>query len=309
MTPAPRLSIVIVSYNGGRLVLDCLQSIRDNPPDQPFEAIVVDNASRDRSADDIAARFPEVRLLRLPKNLGLTGGFNAGLREARGDLVLSLDSDTEVRPGAIDLILATMESDPTIGACGATLIYPDGTPQRTARRFPHPMNGLFGRRSVLTRVFPDNRFSRRYLMSEHESDTDPYDVDTLSTACMMIGRPVVEQVGGYDEGFFVYWSDTDWCRRIKLAGWRILSVPQSVVVHNENLKARHRAGRRVRMIMDFHQGAYRYFRKHHVRSALSPLNLIAIAGLGGRAALLLAADEIRILRQRVRERLLPGSAV
>ncbi len=293
------LSIVIVNYNGGRLVLDCLASIDANPPTSRFEVIVVDNASVDDSAARIAERFPQVDLVRLDRNLGLTVGFNRGAARARGRHVLSLDNDTVVLPGSLQAMVDFLDREPGAGACGCALIYPDGTPQLTARRFPHPLNALFGRRSLLTRLFPGNPISRRYLMADEDRIDGPFEVDTLSTACMTVRREVIERVGAYDEAFFVYWSDTDWCRRIKQAGWTIHSLPGSRVIHNENITGRQRTGRRVRSVLDFHRGAYRYFRKHHIRSPLSPMNLIAVVGLSGRAALLLLADEVRLLQQRL----------
>ncbi len=296
----PQLSIVIVNYNGGQLVLDCLRSIFEHPPEASFEIVVVDNASVDESAARIAEQFAQVRLIWLTRNRGLTGGFNHGVAQSTGSYILSLDNDTVVLPGSLQRMVAFLDANPRIGACGSELIYPDGTPQQTARRFPHPLNALFGRRSLLTKLFPGNPISQRYLMTEAGPRDVAFEVDTLSTACMMVRRDVVAQVGAYDEAFFVYWSDTDWCRRIKTAGWPIHSLPDSRVIHNENIKARHRKGRRVRSVIDFHRGAYRYFRKHHIRSPFSPMNLVAVVGLSGRAALLLLSDEVRFLIQRLR---------
>lgn len=292
------LSVVIVNYNGGRLVLDCLDSLRAHPPRASFEIVVIDNASIDDSASRIAERFPEVRLIRLERNRGLTGGFNHGVTQSVGRYILSLDNDTVVLPDSLQPMVDLLERDPGCGACGSALVYPDGTPQQTARRFPHPLNGLFGRRSLLTKLFPGNPVSRRYLMTEDGPRDRPFEVDWLSTACMTVRREVIDKVGAYDESFFVYWSDTDWCRRIKGAGWSIVSIPDARVIHNENIKARHRQGRRIRSVLDFHRGAYRYFRKHDIRSPFSPLNLAAILGLSLRAALLLAADELRLAARR-----------
>lgn len=296
----PHLSIVIVNYNGGQLVLDCLRSILRHPPETDFEIVVVDNASIDESAKRIAEEFAQVRLFRLEHNRGLTGGFNHGVAQSAGTYILSLDNDTVILPGALQRMVAFLDANPTIGACGCELIYPDGTPQQTARRFPHPLNALFGRRSLLTKLFPGNPISQRYLMTDAGPRDVPFDVDTLSTACMMVRRAVVDDVGAYDEAFFVYWSDTDWCHRIKTAGWPIYSLPDSRVIHNENIKARHRKGRRVRSVLDFHRGAYRYFRKHHIRSPFNPMNLVALVGLSSRAAILLLSDEVRFLIQRLR---------
>lgn len=294
-TDAPAISVVIVNYNGGDLLRRCLASLVAHPPARPMEVIVYDNASSDGSRAMVAETFPGVRLIAGAQNLGLCRAFNRGAAAARGAYVLSLDSDTEVTPGAIEDMARWLDANAGTGACGSTLVYPDGTPQRTARAFPTPMAAIFGRRSRLTALFPGNPFSRRYMMADREGSAEPYPVDTLSTACMMVRRAVLDTVGGYDEAYFVYWSDTDWCARIKAAGWRIDTLPTSRVVHNENLKAGHRKVRRTRMVMDFHRGAYRYYSTHHA-GPLNPMRYVAWAGLHGRAGLILLADEWRRLR-------------
>jgi GT2 family glycosyltransferase len=186
-----------------------------------------------------------------------------------------------------------LDAVPEAGACGAKLVNPDGSAQHTARRFPYPANALFGRGSLLTKLFPRNSVSQRYLMSESESLDRPYEVDTLSAACLMVRRTTIAQVGGLDEGFFVYWCDTDWCFRIKQAGWKIFSLPTVEIVHNENSRSRHRKGRRIKGVVDFHKGVYRFYRKHYVRHAWSPMNIVAVVGLSARAIFLIAADEIK----------------
>lgn len=294
-TDTPAISIVIVNYNGADLLRRCLASLALHPAARSTEVIVFDNASTDGSVAMMRAEFPGVRVIEGAENLGLCRAFNRGAAEAGGELLLSLDSDTEVTAGAIEDMAAWLDANPGTGACGATLVYPDGTPQRTARAFPTPMAALFGRRSRLTALFPSNPFSRRYMMADHEGSAQPYPVDTLSTACMMLRRAVFDSTGGYDEAYFVYWSDTDWCQRIKKGGWRIDTLPTCHVVHNENLKAGHRKVRRTRMVMDFHRGAYRYYSTHHA-GPFNPMRYVAWAGLHARAALLLLGDELRRLR-------------
>jgi N-acetylglucosaminyl-diphospho-decaprenol L-rhamnosyltransferase len=283
----------MVNYNGGQLVLDCLNSLFEHPPKQPFEVIVVDNLSVDDSLSQIAARFPQVRLLRMEINAGLPKAFNRGVAESQGEHVLSLDNDTIVLPGSLDAMIEFLDCTPTAGACGAKLINPDGSPQHTARRFPRPSNALFGRGSWLTKWFPGNSVSRGYLMSDAETLDQPYQVDSLSAACLMVRRATIDQVGALDESFFVYWCDTDWCFRIKQRGWKIYSLPHFQIIHNENSRTRHRKGRRVRGVIDFHRGVYRFYRKHYIRSAWNPMNALAIVGLTTRATVLIATDEVK----------------
>jgi len=293
-TEAPAISVVIVNYNGGALLHRCLVALNEHPPARSMQVIVYDNASTDNSVALTRAAFPQVLVIAGGSNLGLCRAFNRGSAQAGGAYILSLDSDTEVTAGAIEDMAGWLDGNPGTGACGSTLIYPDGTPQRTARAFPTPMAALFGRRSRLTELFPNNPFSRRYLLADREGSAVPYPVDTLSTACMMVRRSVLDAVGGYDEAYFVYWSDTDWCQRIKKGSWRIDTLPTSRVVHNENLKAGHRNVRRTRMVMDFHNGAYRYYRTHHA-GPFNPMRYVAWIGLHARAGLVLLGHEWRRL--------------
>jgi GT2 family glycosyltransferase len=296
MTGQIDLSIVIVNYNGGDLLLRCLASIEQHPPPGSYEVIVVENASTDGSGEKVAAGHPSVQLVRNSTNLGLSRAFNQGLRVARGRAVLSLDNDTRVQSGALATLLSALHASPEIGAVGARMLNPDLTPQKTARRFPSALNGIFGRRSLVTRWFPDNAISRRYLMDDSLDSSTPREVDWLSTAALMVPREVVTTVGGLDEGFFVYWVDADWCARIRRAGWKVLEIPSAQVIHDENLKRGRRSKRSARMVIDFHRGAYRYYRRNHATAPLSPMAAIAFAGLTIRAASLIAWDYLRGLR-------------
>ena len=286
----PALSIIIVNYNGGTLLDQCLESIFASPPAFGFEVVLVDNGSTDGSSDRVEAAFPAVRMLRCGANLGLAKAFNRGLALASGRHLLSLDSDTRVFPGTLEALVRHLDNAPGVGVAGGWLLNPDLTPQKTARRKPGALNAVFGRRSLITRLAPNNPISRRYLMDDMLTREEPFEVDWVSTAALMARREAVERVGGLDEEFFVYWVDADWCARIRAAGWTIDAVPRARVIHDENLKKGRRTRRRTRMILDFHRGAYLYYRKHHVRHRWSSMHLLAIVGLSTRAAVLVALD-------------------
>jgi GT2 family glycosyltransferase len=286
------LSIIIVNYNGGQLLDRCLESIYEAPPRCTFEVLLVDNASTDGSGDRVAGAISAVRYIRSKANLGLAKAFNVALADARGLYVLSLDSDTRLFPGALDEMVQRLESQLDVGAVGGWLLNPDMTPQKTARRRPSALNALFGRRSLLTRLIPRNRISRRYLMDDEPVRKDAFEVDWVSTAALMTRREVMIQTCGLDEGFFVYWVDADLCARIRACGWKIEAVPRARVIHDENLKQGRRTRRRTRMIVDFHRGAYRYYRRHHVSHPASPKNLAALLGLSVRAFALVVSDYV-----------------
>jgi N-acetylglucosaminyl-diphospho-decaprenol L-rhamnosyltransferase len=286
------VSIIIVNYNGGELVEPCIASIHENPPRVPYEIVFVDNASVDGSGERVRDAFPDVVYLPQDDNLGLARAFNVGLRAARGRYVLSLDNDTRVLPDAIQLLVDHLAAHPEAGATGSLLLNPDMTPQRTFRRTPSAVNAVFGRRSLITRLWPSNPISRRYLMEERSDATEPFDVGWVSTAALMVSREALERAGGLDEDFFVYWVDADWCARIRRAGLGIVAVPRSRVIHDENLKRKARAKRSARMIKDFHRGAYLYYRKNHSASGLNPLVPVAWVALNLRARMLIAWDDV-----------------
>lgn len=287
------LSIIIVNFNGGTLVDTCLASIYENPPSGTFEVIFVDNASSDGSFERVRERFPHMICQANTDNVGLALAFNDGLRQARGRYLLSLDNDTRILPGALDALINTMESDPSIGIAGSMLHNPDMSLQRTFRRKPSWLNAIFGRRSFITRVWPGNPLSSRYLMDEQVGNASTFEVDWVSTAALAISRAAYEKAGGLDEDFFVYWVDADWCARVKAAGFKIVAEPSSHIIHDENLKANRRARKSSRMIKDFHRGAYLYYRKNHAKGALNPMALFAWVGLNLRARLMIISDYLR----------------
>lgn len=289
------LSIIIVNFNGGQLIDNCLESIYQYPPEVPFEVVLVDNASTDGSYDRVRASYPQTVCISETENLGLARAFNQGLRVAKGRYLLSLDNDTRVLPGALQALIAAVQKDPATGIAGSILLNPDHTVQRTFRRRPSALNAIFGRRSLITKLWPSNPLSSRYLMNEKLSATQPFEVDWVSTAALMITRDALDNVGGLDEDFFVYWVDADWCARVKRSDYKIVAVPDSKIIHDENLKAKRRTRRSAKMIKDFHRGAFLYYRKNHARGFLNPMAAVAFVGLSLRAMFLIAADHMRWL--------------
>jgi hypothetical protein len=149
--------------------------------------------------------------------------------------------------------------------------------QQSARRFPRPINGLFGRQSLLTRLFPGNLMSRRYLLTDRMSADEPYEVEQISGACMLFRRDLIDHVGPWDEGYFAYWVDSDWCFRIQKHGWKVYCVPQALIIHHEqNHRGRKKSPRRIWM---FHYGAYRFYTKNMTWGPLDPRAVFAVVAL------------------------------
>ena len=284
------LSILIVTWNSWRDLERCLESLR-RARLQPGEILVFDNGSVDGTPEKVAERFPEVRLERSPTNLGLPPAVNRGLRLARGEYVMLLDVDTEVAPETPGRLLEFMRAHPGVSLCAPRVHTPEGQIEPSARRLPSVMSGLFGRQSILRRLFPGNPFTRRYLIAERFDSREPFQVEQVSAACMFMRRALLEEVGPWDEGFRCYWVDTDWCATLRDAGKAVYCVPDVHIVHHENNRAnKKKSPWRIR---HFHIGAYRVYRKHWTFGVLDPRALFAAAALGLRAVVMLALNELK----------------
>ncbi len=285
-----KLIIIIVNYNTKVLLKQCIGSIYENTHNTDFEIIVIDNNSNDGSVEMLEHDFPKVRIIANNENLGFARANNQGLMEGEGEYFLLLNSDTRVKASAIDIMKDFMDSNSSAGIIGSKVFYPDYRVQGTARSFPSPINAIFGRKSVLTKLFPNNRFSRKYLTCLSDNLTAPFEVDWVSGACFMIRQKVIDDIGLMDEGYWMYWEDADWCYRAKKTGWRIYCVPEAQIIHYEGESSKKDHSR---SIISFHKSVYRYYRKHHLKSPLNPLNFIALIGLTVRAGILLSVSFIK----------------
>lgn len=278
-----KISIVIASKNAVHDLHGCLKSIEAVDVGCSHEVIVSDNQSTDGTVQMIRKEFPQVLLCTSDRDLSYTATINRGIERAKGRYILLVDSDVVVLRESTQRLLGFMEKNPEAGAAISKMVYPDGSVQLVARRFPRPENALFGRESLLTRVFPGNRSSNQYLMLSELNQPDPFEIDWGSAAFMMVRRETLDAVGGMDEQYLMYWADADWCRRIKGAGWKIYCIPDAAVIHdmrNESTKKKS-----LFMIKAFHKGVYRYFRKFYSPSPVHPLNFVAVVGLTLRAAM------------------------
>jgi len=226
---APRLAVVIVSYNTRRMIRRCLQSLQAFPPHCSHAIWVVDNASRDGTVAMLRQEFPAVRLHANRRNLGYAAAVNQGLEAAGAEYTLVLNPDIVVRDGAVDQLVAFMDAHADAGLAAAKLLNTDGSLQYTCRSFYTPQTLLF-RRTFLGKLFPRSRVIRRHLMLDYDHAT-PRAVDWVIGACMLVRRSAVEDVGGMDERFFLYFEDVDWCFRLGRQGWKVYYVPQAEMLH------------------------------------------------------------------------------
>jgi N-acetylglucosaminyl-diphospho-decaprenol L-rhamnosyltransferase len=298
------VSAVIVNYNSRAMLERTLATLYGSQPRCSLEVIVIDNASSDDSAAMVRAGFPQVRLVVNEQNAGLTRANNQGMELATGRHLLLLNNDLIIHPGAIDALVEYLDAHPTVGAVGGKVLNIDGSIQGTVKAHPTPLAALFGRHSPLTRLFPNNRFSRRYLVYQNpDTWRAPFAAGSVSSCAVLVRREAIVAAGPVDERFFCYWSDVDWCRSFWEAGYAVHCVPASVIVHDEHKGGTRATKRRSRAaVVDFHRGAYLYYSKWHVRRAWHPNHLLALGGLVTRGALVLAAEQARWARMRQGER-------
>jgi len=226
---SPDISVLIVSFNTAQRLRECLNSLQARTGGVRVETIVLDNASRDGSADVVAAEFPDVRLIRGEVNLGFGNGNNQALKEAAGRYLVLLNSDAVLPPSALALALAHMEAEPEVGMGGGRLQAPDGGWQPSARRFPSLLDEFLILSGLAAR-FPKSRFFGRFDRTWADPDT-PAEVDWVPGAFAIIRRDLIERIGFFDPRFFLYYEEVDLCRRIKAAGFKIQYWPDLRIAH------------------------------------------------------------------------------
>jgi len=269
------LSVCICSWNTREDLRACLASIQEVRGECALELIVVDNASEDQTAEMVEQNFPWVRLFKMDLNLGFGKGHNIAFSKAQGNLLMPLNSDTLVHPGALEEIVSFMRQNPDVGILGPQLLNPDGSLQYSCRRFPTPMAALF-RNTPLGKLFPNTKFVRDYLMQSWKHD-EVRDVDWVSGAAICIRRELYEKIGGFDEQFFMYMEDVDLCLRAHQAGFRVVYDPNAVITH---AIGRSTDRMPVKMIRQFHKSMLLFYKKHYLPKVAAPLKPIWIAIVG-----------------------------
>jgi N-acetylglucosaminyl-diphospho-decaprenol L-rhamnosyltransferase len=292
------LDVVIVSYRSRELLRRCLDALRAHPPDCPMKVVVVDNASADGTVEMVGAEYPEVDLIGSPANLGFAAATNLGAVRGTAPFLLALNPDTEVSPGALDAVLATMESHPRVGIVGARLLKADGSLDHASKRsFPTPLSAL-GHFSGLGR----RPGARGRLAAYRAPDVESGPVDAVNGAFMLMRREVFEALGGYDEGYWMYMEDLDLSYRFARAGWLSWYEPAATVGH---IKGGTVGGQRsARLNWAFHRGMYRFYRKHYAKDRSWTVNAAVYLGIAVKLASALTQSLLRrsLARRRQRRR-------
>jgi hypothetical protein len=224
------LSIIIVNYNVKEFLQNLIHSIEKASSTITKEIIIIDNASDDGSVDFIQEKFPFVKLTANLKNLGFGKANNIGLKEARGKYILLINPDTIVAEDTFESMIQFFENNPDAGLAGCKILNPDGTLQPACRRsFPGPWTS-FTKVSGLSTLFPNSKIFARYNLT-YLDENQTYEVDAISGSFMMMRREVYEKVGGFDEQFFMYGEDLDFCYRVQTAGYKVFYVHSTQIIH------------------------------------------------------------------------------
>jgi len=224
------LSIIIVNWNTKDYLEQCLASIYENIKEITFEIIVVDNASSDSSVQMVREKFTAVILIENKENLGYGAANNQGIKKSRGKYILILNPDTIIVPNSLQKLATFLERNPKVGVVGPKILNPDSSIQfECARDFPTPLTEFFVL-STLYKRFPKSKIFGKYLIS-YWNHNDEREVNLLSGSCALFRKEVFEEVGLFDEGFFMYTEETDLFYRIKRHGWKVYFLPSSQIIH------------------------------------------------------------------------------
>jgi N-acetylglucosaminyl-diphospho-decaprenol L-rhamnosyltransferase len=282
---AADLGVVVVNYNAGEYLARCVGSVVDASGDLTVDVLVIDNASHDGSARAAAAGTPRIRLIENPTNRGLSAAWNQGARAVDAPWILFLNPDAEIARGDLAALVQVGERRPDVAVVGPVIRNPDGTIYESGRPFPGVVQAVG--HAFVGPFVPGNRFTRAYRQTTWDRSTER-EVDWVSFSAMLVRRSAFDEVGGFDEGFWLYGEELDLCTRLRDAGWKVLASPALEVVHVGGVST----GRSRRTHVMHSQGVYRYYRKHRAagwRRATLPL---ARAALRARAELVALRDRV-----------------
>jgi len=252
------ISVVVVNYNTGPLLIECIHAALP----QTSEILVIDNASLDSSIEDCAREFadePRLRILRNDANLGFATACNIGFTQSKGKFLLFLNPDCRLEEGAVSELLQALQSDATVGMVGGLLVNPDGTEQGGGRRaIPTPWRSFVRATGLwhLNKIWPHLFFD--FHLHKQPLPLKPIEVEAISGACMLVKREAIEDVGQWDEGYFLHCEDLDWCMRFRQNGWKIMFVPDAKVMHDKGTCSRSRP---IFVEWHKHKGMMRFYRK------------------------------------------------
>jgi GT2 family glycosyltransferase len=278
----PEVSVVIVTWNSGEELLDCLRSLHANPPSVNWEAIVVDNGSTDGSIEELRSRFPLTRVVANRHNRGLAAANNQGIAASSGAFVLISNPDVIYPAGAVDALLDLMRRRPRTAFAIAKHVHPDGELQPAAGDLPTIPEALLGQRILRRR---SAGLAGVWWHSWPHDEERP--IGHGAEACYLVRRSAIGEIGLQDERFVLDWEGLDWSRRAWQAGWEIWFCPSAVVTHLGGVSIRKAIPR---WVVSSHLGMYRYF----AASTPSLVRPLLAAAVGIRATAKFAAGALGV---------------
>jgi N-acetylglucosaminyl-diphospho-decaprenol L-rhamnosyltransferase len=261
---------VIVNYEAGPLLTECVRSVFADTSAGEVDVVVVDNGSADGSIDALRTEFPSARAIRAPGNVGYARAANLGTAATRAPVVAVLNPDVTIEPGTAKAMLARLDREPGLGACGPRIRNVDGTDYPSARRSPSV--GLAVAHGIFGLWWPANPFTVRY----RELDADPEQprsVDWVSGAAIWLRRRALDAAGGWDERYFMYMEDLDLCRRLRIAGFDVAYEPTGSVTHVQGASTSRTP---YRMLLQHHRSAWRFARQRLTGAAAVLLPFAAV---------------------------------
>jgi N-acetylglucosaminyl-diphospho-decaprenol L-rhamnosyltransferase len=288
MTDA-RWAAVVVNYNAGTHLADGVRSLVGDDSAGKVDVVVVDNGSDDDSLERVAALDVGAHIVHATRNLGYARGANLGIATTTAAVVAVLNADVVVAHGTAKAMLAALDADPRVGAVGPRIVDAHGNHYPSAREVPGLATSAG--HALLSIVAPRNRWSRRYRQ-EHIDPDRARRADWVSGAALWMRRDALDDIGGWDERFFMFLEDVDLCARLREHGWTVLYEPAGHVMHIEGVSRRRHP---VRMLVEHHRAAYRYANLHWrgPKRLLLPVTALVLAARTG--ALLLVAQLRRVL--------------
>lgn len=307
------LSIIIVNWNGGNLLRRCVETIVTSPPTASYEIIVIDNASTDDSLDhlrDSELLAPlisnqQLRIIRNTENRGFGAANNQGFAATDSPFLFLLNLDTEVRPGTIDTLMHALASDETIGVCGPKILNSDGSLQISAFFNPPRVWHTILSQLKLYLLLP-RRIRGELLLGRHWDHSRRRAVPMLSGAAMLARRKMIDEVGGFNERFHMYSEDTEWCWRIVKANWKLMFVPEAVLLHHgaESSKKRWSSQERLRVRLEAnYKFEHTVLPRWRVAANQFANYVVVCAQIAGRKLLGIRMSELYLVRDIHREHL------
>lgn len=225
----PDLSLIILNYNNAGLTRECVKNLKGHATRATLEIIVVDNSNDAGLAETLHTRYPDVQYIPLRANVGFARGNNVGIARARGRYVAVVNYDITPLPRALDELLSYMDAHPDVGIAAPRLFNPDGSIQQSYYRFHRLMTPIYRRLSF--GKLPSGKKHLDYFMMRDISMDEPHDIDWALGAFLCMRQATLEEVGSFDERFFLYLEDTDLSRRCWLKGWRVRYLPDVHMLH------------------------------------------------------------------------------